>query len=141
MKFRVTIRKEGMPNQTRTIEAPSRFAVYDQVQKEGGVVVELQEGEGGFRIPAWFSITIGTGVKRIEIIRMAKNLSAMLSAGLSLSRALSIIERQSGNKRLKKIVAELSESIKKGSSFHEALAGHSKVFPKIFVSMVRSGEE
>ena len=52
---------------------------------------------------------------------MAKNLSAMLSAGLSLSRALSIIERQSGNKRLKKIVAELSESIKKGASFHEAL--------------------
>ena len=72
---------------------------------------------------------------------MAKNLSAMLSAGLSLSRALSIIERQSGNKRLKKIVVELSDSIRKGSSFHEALAGHSKVFPKILVAMVRSGEE
>ena len=141
MKFRVTIRKEGIPNQVRTIEAASRFAVYDQVQKEGGVVVELQEGGGGFKLPAWFSITIGTGVKRIEIIRMAKNLSTMLSAGLSLSRALSIIERQSGNKRLKKIVVELSDSIKKGSSFHEALAGHSKVFPKILVAMVRSGEE
>ena len=141
MKFRVTIRREGMPNQTRTIEAPSRFAVYDQVQKEGGVVVELQEGGGGFKLPAWFSITIGTGVKRIEIIRMAKNLSAMLSAGLSLSRALSIIERQSGNKRLKKIVVELSDSIKKGSSFHEALAAYPKVFPEFFVAMARAGEE
>lgn len=141
MKFRVTIRKEGTPDQLRVIEAPSRFAVYDQIQKEGGVVIELREGGGGFRLPACFSITIGTGVKRVEIIRMAKNLSAMLSAGLSLSRALSIIERQSGNKRLKAIVTKLSDSIKKGSSFHEALAEHSKVFPKIFVAMVRSGEE
>ncbi len=141
MKFRVTIRKEGIPDQTRTIEAPSRFAVYDQIQKEGSVVVGLKEGEGGFKFPAWFSITIGTGVKRSEIIRMAKNLSAMLGAGLSLSRALSIIERQSGNKRLKAIVTELSDSIKKGSSFHEALAEHSKVFPKILIAMVRSGEE
>ena len=141
MKFHVTIRKEGIPDQMRTIEAPSRFAVYDQVQKEGGVVVELQEGGMGFKFPAWFSITIGTGVKRSEIIRMAKNLSAMLSAGLSLSRALSIIERQSGNKRLKAIVTELSDSIKKGSSFHEALDEHSKVFPKILIAMVRSGEE
>ena len=137
MKFRVTIRKEGIPDQMRTIEAVSRFAVYDQVQKEGGVVVELQEGGGGFKLPAWFSITIGTGVKRIEIIRMAKNLSTMLSAGLSLSRALSIIERQSGNKRLKKIVVELSDSIKKGSSFHEALTAYPKVFPKV---LRRDGE-
>lgn len=141
MKFRVTIRKEGTPDQLRVIEAPSRFAVYDQIQKEGGVVIELREGGVGFRLPAWFSITIGTGVKRVEIIRMAKNLSAMLSAGLSLSRALSIIERQSGNKRLKAIVTGLSDSIKKGSPFHEALAEHSKVFPKILVAMVRSGEE
>lgn len=141
MKFRVTIRKEGTPDQLRVIEAPSRFAVYDQIQKEGGVVIELREGGEGFRLPAWFSITIGTGVKRVEIIRMAKNLSAMLSAGLSLSRALSIIERQSGNKRLKAIVTGLSDSIKKGSSFHEALAEHSKIFPEILVAMVRSGEE
>ena len=141
MKFRVIIRKEGAPDSERVVEAPSRFAVYEQIQKEDGVVVELREGEGRFRVPAWFSITIGTGVKRIEIIRMAKNLSAMLGAGLSLSRALSIIERQSGNKRLKAIVTGLSDSIKKGSSFHETLAEHSKVFPKILVAMVRSGEE
>ncbi|MEK7179502.1 MAG: hypothetical protein AAB689_00550, partial [Patescibacteria group bacterium] len=61
MKFRVTIRKEGIPNQVRTIEAASRFAVYDQIQKEGGMVVELTEGGGGFKLPAWFSITVGTG--------------------------------------------------------------------------------
>ncbi len=141
MKFRTTIRKEGVPDQTRTIEAPSRFAVYDQIQKEGGVVVELHESVGTSKLFSWLTISIGTGVKRAEVSRMARNLSAMLGAGLSLSRALSVIERQSGNKRLKAIVAELSDSIKKGSSFHEALAVHSNVFPELFVAMAKAGEE
>ncbi len=141
MKFRATIRKEGAPDQVSIIEAPSRFAVYDQVQKDGGFVVELAEGERKLKLPSWFSISMGTGVKHAEIIRMAKNLSAMLSAGLSLSRALSVIERQSGNKNLKAILTGLSESVKKGSSFHEALAAYPHVFPELFVAMARAGEE
>ncbi len=141
MKYRATIRKEGVPDETRIIDAPSRFALYDQVQKDGGVVTALSEVGKGFRFPAWFSITIGTGVKRMEIIRMAKNMSAMLSAGLSVSRALSVIERQSSNKRVKAIATGLAESVKKGSSFHEALAAYPKVFPELFVAMVRAGEE
>lgn len=141
MKYRATIRKEGTTDETRIIEAPSRFAVYEQVQKEDGVVVELREGEGRFRVPAWLSMTIGTGVKRVEIIRMAKNISAMLTAGLSLSRALSVIERQSNNKNLKRVAVGLSDSIKKGSSFHEALSQYPKVFSELFVAMTRAGEE
>lgn len=141
MKYRITVRKEGVPDQIRIIEAASRFAVYDQMQKEGGTVIELQEGKDTLKIPAWLNISFGTGVKRSEIIRTAKNLSAMLSAGLSISRALSVIERQSSNKHLKGVVTGLSESVKKGSSFHEALTAYPKVFPEIFVAMARAGEE
>ncbi len=141
MKFRATIRNEGMPDQSRIIEAPSRFAVYDQIQKEGGMVVELQEVTSKFKMPAWLNVSIGTGVKRTEIIRMARNLATMLGAGLSLSRSLSVIERQSGNKRLKAIATGLSDSVKKGSSFHEALGAYPKVFPKLLVAMARAGEE
>ncbi|OGG40281.1 hypothetical protein A2118_02255 [Candidatus Kaiserbacteria bacterium GWA2_50_9] len=141
MKYRITVRKEGVPDEKKVIEAVSRFAVYEQVQKEGGTVIALTEETSFFRLPAWLFITIGTGVKRDEIIRMAKNLSAMISAGLSLSRALSVIERQSGNKNLKKITAGISESVKTGSSFHGALALYPTVFPAIFVAMARAGEE
>jgi len=141
MKFTVMIHKEGVPDATSVIDAPSRFAVYEQVQKDGGTVVELADGEKGFRIPAWLSYSIGTGIKRAEIIRMARNLSAMLAAGLSLSRALSIIERQSGNKYLTTVVSDVADAIKKGSSFHDALARYPKVFPELFVAMARAGEE
>lgn len=141
MQFRATIRKEGVPDQVRTIEATSRFAVYDQIQKEGGFVAELHEGGGVSKFSSWLNFSIGTGIKRAEIIRLARNLSAMLNAGLSLSRALSVIERQSGNKYLKAVVTGLSESIKGGSSFYEALAAHPNVFPELFIAMAKAGEE
>ena len=141
MKFNVKIRKSGAPDQTRVIEASSRFVVYDQVQKEGGTVIELQDVGEHFKLPAWLTVNIGTSIKRAEIIRTAKNLSTMLAAGLSLSRALSVIERQSGNKHLKAIVTEVSESVKKGSSFHDALVQYPKVFSGLFAAMVKAGEE
>ena len=141
MKFTATIRKEGSEDEVRTIDAPSRFAVYEQVEKEGGEVISLDEATGGLGLPKWANIQFGTGVKRDEIVRLTKNMAAMLQAGLSLSRALSVIERQSSNKYLKKVMTELSESVKKGSSFNEALAEHPKVFPPIFIAMVRAGEE
>jgi len=141
MKYRVTIQRQGAPDEDRVVEAASRFAVYDQIQKEGGIVTALAEDTGGFALPAWLNITIGTGVKRAEIIRLARNLSAMLAAGLSLSRALSVIERQSSNAYLKKITTSLSEAIKRGSSFHEALALFPSVFPPLFTAMAKAGEE
>ncbi|MFA6519317.1 MAG: type II secretion system F family protein [Candidatus Paceibacterota bacterium] len=142
MKFRITVRKEGTPDEKRTIEASSRFDVYEQVRNEGGFVTAIEELRGfGLGALSRFNISIGTGIKRMEIIRTAKNLSAMLSAGLSISRALSVIERQSSNKHLKAIAVGLAESIKKGSSFHEALALHPDVFPEIFIAMARAGEE
>lgn len=141
MRYLATIRKEGAPDETRVIEASSRFAVYDEVQKENGVVIDLEEGSGRLTTPAWLTMTIGTGIKRREIANMAKNISAMLAAGLSISRALSVVERQSGNKRLKAISTNISDAIKKGSSFHEALAAYPGVFPELFIAMAKAGEE
>lgn len=141
MKFRVTIRKEAGGDETRVVEAPSRFAVYELVEKEGGKVAALSEGGGGFRMPAWLDISFGTGIKQSQISTLARNISAMLKAGLSLSRALSVIERQSGNKALKKLSVALGDSVKRGSSFHDALAEHPQVFSTLFIAMVKAGEE
>ena len=142
MRFRATIRKEGQPDELRTIEADSRFAVYDLVRNEGGYVALIEEQKVlSLGSLARLNISIGTGVKRIEIIQTAKNLSAMLSAGLSISRALSVIERQSSNKSLKAIATGLSEEVRKGASFHQSLTTYPRVFPEIFVAMARAGEE
>lgn len=141
MRFRARVKKADGTEETRVMEAPSRFSVYEQMETESGAVLSLEEASSAFVLPPWLSFQIGTGIKIDKKIMFTKNLSAMLSAGLTLSRALSVVERQSGNKYLKRVVTDLEEQVKRGSAFHEALAAHPNVFSKLFIAMTKAGEE
>lgn len=141
MKFTVTLKKEDGSQEKRVIDAPNRFSVYAEAEKEGAMVTSISEGGGSLSLPSWANLQITSGVKTEEQITFTKNLAAMLSAGLTLSRALSVIERQTSNKNLKRIVVDLEEEVKKGTAFHEALAKHADVFSQLFISMTKAGEE
>lgn len=141
MRYRVTIRKDGK-DEVRVMDAASRFEIYSLVKNEGGLVTLVVE-EHGMSIAALshMNITIGTGVSADQLASVTKNLSGMLKAGLSLSRSLAVIEKQSGGKQIAKIATDLEESVRKGSSFAEALGKHPKVFPTLYRAMVKAGEE
>lgn len=141
MKFTVELKKSDGSTETRPIEAATRFAVYEQLEKEGSQVVGLTVASTGLGLPSWANIQFGSGIKTEQKITLTKNLSAMLGAGLTLSRALSVIERQTQNRYLKKVLQELEEAVKNGSSFHESLALYPKVFSKLFIAMTKAGEE
>ena len=140
MKFKATLKKSDGTEESRVIDAASRFAVYEQAEKEGYAVIALEEGSG-ITLPLWTKFSIGSGVNVDQKITFAKSLAAMLGAGLTLARALSVAERQSGGRRMREIAVLLGEMVKKGSTFHEALAMHPKVFSKLFIAMARAGEE
>lgn len=139
MRFRVRVRSAQGEEGSRTVEAASRFAVYEQMEREGLTVMNVEQGGGG--MPAWTQISFGTGIKADDKITFTKNLAAMISAGLTLTRALSVLERQTKKKPLKAIIVDLETEVKKGSSFHEALARHRKVFSDLFIAMTKAGEE
>lgn len=86
-------------------------------------------------------ISIFNGVKLNEKIIFTKNLSGMLKAGLPLSRALQVLEKQTTNVYFKKVINAVLDNIDKGGTFSDGLAKFPKVFSPLFVSMVRSGEE
>lgn len=123
-------------------EAPDKFAVYRQVKKEGGNVLSVTEvGKGG----GFFTIkkinVFLSKVKEDDKISFTKNLSAMISAGLSLSRALSVLERQTKNPKLKVIFSGIEQKVREGSSFHEGLAATPNVWSPLMIAMVKAGEE
>ncbi len=80
-------------------------------------------------------------VKEDELVMVTRNLGSMISAGLTVSRALSVIERQSSNPKLKAITKRLNEKITQGQGFHEALEEFPDTFNDLYVSMVKAGEE
>lgn len=126
----------------KTIEAPDRFSVYTHIRKEGGTILSLEE----FNPRTWqgifetFTLYLSS-VKERDKILLARNLSAMISAGLPLSRALHGLERQAKNPKLKHVIERLNEEITKGRTLYEALDQFPTVFSLLFRSMVRAGEE
>ena len=76
-----------------------------------------------------------------EKMNFARNVGVMVGSGISLSRAFEIISRQTSNQKFKSVVLDMAEFVKKGGTFGDALGRHSKVFPKFFIEMVRSGEK
>lgn len=129
---------------TETVEAADRYAVYDIARTNGHVVTAVREAAsfslGGLvsmdRVNAFLS-----RIKQDELVTTTRNVSSMIKAGLALTRALSVIERQTKNPRLKQVMQSIREDINKGKQFNEALARFPKVFSDLYIAMVRAGEE
>lgn len=136
-KFKA-INKEGEKVE-ETRQSADKFALYREVRKDGLTIVSAEEvstRKFSFNLMALFG-----RIKMADKIVFAKNLAAMLEAGLALSRALSIMERQTKNKKLKDVLVSLEDSVSKGKTLSEGMAQYPKVFSSLFVSMVRAGEE
>jgi type IV pilus assembly protein PilC len=84
------------------------------------------------------------GRKRVaekEKSEFSTQLAVMLQAGVSLHRSLEVLARQTKSERLKEVIANLSNEIRKGNSFARALAMQQDVFDSLFVVTVEVGQE
>jgi len=122
-----------------TQEFSDKGALYVAVRKMGGSIVLAEEVSKKQVNRKIFSFL--KGVKTQELISFARNLAVMTEAGLSVSRALSIMVKQSKNKKLITILEDISAAINQGETLSKALETHNDVFPNIFASMVKAGEE
>ncbi len=75
-----------------------------------------------------------------EKLFFVQHLGVMLKAGISLSRALKTLAKQTGNKRFNYIIDDISQKVEKGVSLTESLQPHEKIFGQLFINMVESGE-
>ena len=71
---------------------------------------------------------------------ISRQLASMTSAGLSLVRALYILQEQQEKPKAKRVLLDIYEEVQKGKSFSEVLESKPGVFPDLFVSMVAAGE-
>lgn len=129
---------------TNAVTAADRFEVYSIARAQGHTVSSIDQNTG-FNFKKFLNIekinyTLSR-VKQDELVMMTRNLGSMLSAGLTVSRALSVIERQSKNPRLKGVIKSIVENINKGGQFNEALRQFPETFDNLYVSMIKAGEE
>lgn len=121
-------------------EAASKIDLYDSIRAEGGRILSVREVKEGASLISMFSGLFGK-VKTHEKIVFARNLSSMISAGLSVTRALDVMEKQAKSKRLKDLFHDLSLDVSHGETLSDAMKKKPKIFSRLFTSMVRAGEE
>jgi type IV pilus assembly protein PilC len=75
-----------------------------------------------------------------EKLFFVKHLGLMLKSGISLSKALKTLSKQTENKYFSKILNDISEKVEKGSTFAESLKLYPKIFGELFINMIEAGE-
>jgi type IV pilus assembly protein PilC len=142
MRFKFKAIRNNGEKYEGILESESKFTLYNQLKTEGAMLISTEEViPDRFQKFLFKNFSFLGNISMVEKINLAKNLSAMTRAGLSLSRALSVIERQSKNGRLKTVVEGINQEIKKGETLSGALKKYPNIFSDLFVSMTKAGEE
>lgn len=124
-------------------ESADRFTLARELRKNGlETVVSVSPANSSNRhyMPS-FVQGLFTHVRLRDKVIFATNVSSMIKAGLPLTRAIGVMERQTTNKNFKDVLAGLSGRVERGESLSQAIKGYPNVFPPFFGAMVAAGEE
>ena len=119
-----------------SVEAANEREVIDGLAKQGLIIFEITPKKRFLGL----EIVLGPGIKARDLAIFSRQLSVMISAGIPLAPALESLYKQTTNRRLKKIIAELTQNVASGLQFSAALAKYPKVFNDFFIAMIRTGE-
>jgi len=118
------------------VEADSKQAVSDQLKSRGLVVLDIADKHSSREL----NLTLFESVNATELAVFARQLATMISSGMSILRALYVLEEQTESKMLKETIVATRKDVEAGLSLSDAMARHPKVFSTLFVAMTQAGE-
>ncbi|HTY97569.1 MAG TPA: type II secretion system F family protein [Solirubrobacteraceae bacterium] len=118
------------------VEADSKQAVSDQLKARGLIVLDISDKHGSKEIELAFL----KRVKATELAVFSRQLSTMISSGMSILRALYVLEEQTESKFLKETIVSVRKDVEAGLPLSDAMARHPKVFNQLFIAMTQAGE-
>ncbi|MFQ5894275.1 MAG: type II secretion system inner membrane protein GspF [Nitrospinota bacterium] len=123
------------------IDAESSAVARERLRSQGLHPAEVRDGRpgpGGISAPTLLSRR--GGLRGGEVVTITRQLATLLSAGLPVVPALSILIRQSRREAVRRLLVRVREEVNEGATLAKALEGHPRVFSPMYVSMVSAGE-
>jgi type IV pilus assembly protein PilC len=123
-----------------SLEAESTALVANKLRQMGYVPIAIDKKQTtGVRreihIPGR-----GKRIKLKDVSIFSRQFATMIDSGLTMLRSLQILGMQTESKPLAAVIGQIRQDVENGSSLSQAFAHHPKVFNKLYVAMVRSGE-
>jgi general secretion pathway protein F len=130
-------------NVAGVIDADSARNARGKLRELGIFPTDLTEEESAVRGVGgnwqWLPSFTG-GIKPTELALLTRQLSTLLGAGVQLTEALGTLSEQSERPHVKRILSQVRERVREGSSLADAIAVHPEIFNDLYVGMVRVGE-
>lgn len=120
------------------LTAMDKASAMDELRKRGLTVFTLTEQKNSILS---MEIYIGNPVKSIHFIVYCRQFATLLRAGVTILDATRILAEQTESKPLSKALQDVYSSLLRGVALSQAIQDHKKIFPALFVSMIRAGEE
>jgi type IV pilus assembly protein PilC len=118
------------------VNAPDSAAAREALRVRGLVALSLEEQASA---SADFTLAIKK-VKPKSLQVFSRQFATMIEAGLNVVTALVILEEQTEDKKLAKVITELRADVEGGLLLSEAMARHPRIFSRLFISMIEAGE-
>ncbi|MBI4358146.1 MAG: type II secretion system F family protein, partial [Candidatus Omnitrophica bacterium] len=101
-----------------------------------------KKARGGFRAPfvSGRFLLFGASVPPQVLSDFFDHLATLLASGIPLLQALEFTKNATRNKRLTQAIGSLSDKIRSGAHFSDAMGEHPEVFDHIVLGMVRAAE-
>jgi type IV pilus assembly protein PilC len=118
------------------VEAVSKQDVADQLKGRGLVVVDIANKYRSKEL----NVELFARVKPDDLAVATRQLATMVSSGMTILRALHVLETQTKSKLLATTVAAVRHDVEAGLLLSDALEHHPKVFGPLYIAMIRAGE-
>src|SRR5918998_4349570 len=122
-----------------SLEADSSELVVNKLRSMGYVPVTIERADGT-GLKKEVSLPFGGKVKQKDVAVFSRQFATMINSGLSLIRALHILEEQTESEKLRETTKAVRTDVERGASLAQALGRHPKVFSRLYVAMVKAGE-
>ena len=119
------------------IEASDKQTVASQLRSKGLIVVDIEEKAAA---NAGDLLARFKKVKADDLVIASRQLATMVQSGMSLLRALYVIEEQTESDKLRETFVEVRKDVEAGLALSDALKKHPDVFNELYVAMVQAGE-
>lgn len=121
-------------------EAENELQLARILRGQGLLLISAQE-KGRFKKKKEIRLSFLDRVSLVEKMMFCRNLKVMISAGMALPKSLMILSNQVKSKRFKEALLGIRDEIIQGKAFSAALSLYPDIFPELFSSMVKAGEE
>ncbi|MCA0330091.1 MAG: type II secretion system F family protein [Actinobacteria bacterium] len=138
--FQYAVRDRNGQVVTGKIEADSPAQVASKLKSMGYAPLKISAVQSGGLSTEISLPKIGSKVKLKELAIFARQFATMINSGLSMLRALSILEEQQPNKHFAGVIGEIRAEVEAGSALSTSMAKHPDIFNPLMINMIKAGE-